>query len=282
MGDCLRGGGAAYRGAMRHLALALVLLGCSADPVIAPRDCTPGTTTTCACPGASGVQTCTAAGTVGACVCPDGGGGADAVAVGDGGGADAPSTGDGGAPVDVVAVGDVVPSRDVPTVDTPVGDAGPVMLCGDASVNVAEGTYLTSGPMGGTFTNCGACGRACSSGQRCTAGACGPRCPNGERATCDGRMVNLGLGERDGGVVTHCGSCGNTCAVPMDRAAPHVAAFCDGCACVIDCEGDYRDCDGNPANGCEALFGDSNNCGACGRRCLQNQHCTPPPHMCAF
>jgi len=83
MGDCLRGGGAAYRGAMRHLALALVLLGCSADPVIAPRDCTPGTTTTCACPGASGVQTCTAAGTVGACVCPDGGGGADAVAVAD-------------------------------------------------------------------------------------------------------------------------------------------------------------------------------------------------------
>lgn len=134
MGDCLRGGGAAYRGAMRHLALALVLLGCSADPVIAPRDCTPGTTTTCACPGASGVQTCTAAGTVGACVCPDGGGGVDAVAVGDGGGADAPSIGDGGAPGDAVAVGDVVPSRDVPTVDTPVGDAGP------ASCYTEEGT----------------------------------------------------------------------------------------------------------------------------------------------
>lgn len=63
-----------YPDAMRALvALLAVLVACSAAPAISPRDCTPGATSACACPGAVGVQTCGADGTLGACVCADAG-----------------------------------------------------------------------------------------------------------------------------------------------------------------------------------------------------------------
>ena len=67
------------------LAAALLISACATDPALAPRDCTPGTTTGCVCPGvlASGVQVCSADGQLGACMCPDAGGLADVVAVGD-------------------------------------------------------------------------------------------------------------------------------------------------------------------------------------------------------
>jgi hypothetical protein len=45
-------------------------------------------------------------------------------------------------------------------------------------------------------------------------------------------------------------------------------AYCLNDACTFDCQLDYDDCDGNPANGCEAhLETDSNNCGSCGHSC---------------
>lgn len=216
------GAGWAYRGGMRHLALLALLAACSAAP--APTRCTPGASVACVCPGVgAGAQVCAADGaSYGACVC----------AVDAGGGSDATVTpgGDVASGVDAVAV------ADVPVMDAGGGedrgevadvvavvDAGPVMLCGDASVNVVEGTYLTSGTNGGRFANCGACGVLCASSQRCTAGACGPRCPNGERVMCDGRTVRLSLGESDGGVVNHCGACGNACPAGW---------LCDGCVCV--------------------------------------------------
>lgn len=211
MGDCLRGGSAAYRGAMRHLLVALLLAACSADPVIAPRDCTPGTTAACACLGASGVQTCTAAGTVGACECPDAGGG-DVVAVPDAPMLDAAVPEDRLAPMDAGAVADVATAPDVV-------DAGPVMLCGDASVNVLNGDRQPSG----VFTHCGACGRTCAVGERCSAGSCGPTCPNGPTAICDGRTVDLQIGSPDGGIRYHCGACGNHCGA---------GEFCINCVCT--------------------------------------------------
>lgn len=181
-GTSQRVGGAAYRGAMRHLLAALVLLlaACAADPVIAPRDCTPGTTTSCACPGASGVQTCTAAGTVGACVCPDGGGGVDAVAVGDGAGADAPAIGDGGAPTDVVAVGDVVPSRDVP----PTDDGGDPRCPPNAPAMCAEGSCWNLQTSNGMIParHCGACNAPCpGTAPECVGGRCTALAPDAGR-----------------------------------------------------------------------------------------------------
>lgn len=206
---------------MRTLAaLVLLLAACAADPVLAPRDCTPGTTSSCACPGASGVQTCTAAGTVGACVCPDAG--ADVVAVGDA--PDVPGVDvaviDAGA--DVVAVADVVDAG-ASTRDAVVGpdvvDAGAIVLCGDASVNVLNGDRQPSG----VFTHCGACGRTCAVGERCSAGSCGPTCPNGPTAICDGRTVDLQIGSPDGGIRYHCGACGNHCGA---------GEFCINCVCT--------------------------------------------------
>lgn len=75
-----------------RLALVLALaLGCAADPALAPRDCTPGTSSPCACPGgAAGAQTCTAEGRVGACVCADAGESSDAVEAVDAPATDAP------------------------------------------------------------------------------------------------------------------------------------------------------------------------------------------------
>lgn len=82
--------------AMRHLALALLFAACSSSPTVAPRDCTPGATSACVCPGANGAQTCSAEGRLGACVCPDAGARVDAAsssdagALQDGGGRDVP------------------------------------------------------------------------------------------------------------------------------------------------------------------------------------------------
>lgn len=219
MRACEGGWGAAYRGGMRHLLPALLLaLGCSSAP--APTRCTPGASVACVCPGVgTGAQVCAADGaSYGACACGvDAGGGSDASVTP---GADATSGSD---VVDVPVLDAGGEDRGTVVDVVAVADAGPVMLCGDASVNVVEGTYLTSGTNGGRFANCGACGVLCASSQRCTAGACGPRCPNGERVMCDGRTVRLSLGESDGGVVNHCGACGNACPAGW---------LCDGCVCV--------------------------------------------------
>lgn len=159
---------------MRNLAaLVLLLAACAADPVIAPRDCTPGTTTSCACPGASGVQTCTAAGTVGACVCPDGGG-ADVVTVGDAPTVDVVAPADRPAPPDVVAVGDAV--ADV--VDASTADVDPrqtpecravTQTCDGRTVDVQRGERD-----GGVTYHCGRCGNTCAAGFGCLTCVCIP------------------------------------------------------------------------------------------------------------
>jgi hypothetical protein len=50
---------------------------------------------------------------------------------------------------------------------------------------------------------------------------------------------------------------------------------CSGGQCVItQCAPGFADCNGNPADGCEAnLNSDRNNCGACGNHCLSGQIC---------
>ena len=109
---------------MRYAAALALLVACSVDPVVAPRDCTPGQTSACVCPGAAGVQTCTAEGTLGACVCPDAG--TDATS------SDAPVVDVPVARPDVVTaadVVDVVPGVDVVDAGAPPSD---VLSGGDA------------------------------------------------------------------------------------------------------------------------------------------------------
>lgn len=96
---------------MRSLFAALLLAACS-TPAIAPRDCTPGQTTSCACPGgASAVQVCGTDGTLGSCLCPDAGATVDRP--------DAPAPEDRPAPMDRVELPDVVLERDAGVEDRP-------------------------------------------------------------------------------------------------------------------------------------------------------------------
>lgn len=168
---------------MRHTLALVLLVACSASPALAPRDCTPGATVACACPGASGVQTCGADGTLGACVCADAGIAEDArpAAV------DAPSVPDVGADAgspaldapgpqdrpqgpDAAETGSGMPDA---TQDTGV-PCEPRNVCG--SVCVEE--YLTD-PQ-----NCGACfircaPRAVGAVPACSGGVCVLRCGEG-------------------------------------------------------------------------------------------------------
>lgn len=122
---------------MRSLLVAALLVACASDPV-APRDCTPGATNVCACPGGpAGVQTCTAAGTLGACACPDAGGLSDVVDAGPPedrpapiDSATAPDVVDAGAGLDVVDAG---PARDVVDAGTVAAD---IVDVGTADVRV--------------------------------------------------------------------------------------------------------------------------------------------------
>ncbi len=61
--------------------------------------------------------------------------------------------------------------------------------------------------------------------------------------------------------VRNCGSCGQAC------ASEHGTASCEAGACVLRCDEGYADCDGDPANGCEADLTSPESCGACGTRC---------------
>lgn len=176
---------------MRLLAAlaAVLLVACAADPAIAPRDCTPGTSSPCACAGASGVQTCTAEGRVGACVCPDGGAMADA--------------GDAGAPLE---------DRPVALDATQAPDAGggpDVVDAAPADVAPVCDAVLATDP-----ANCGRCGNACparpNAGVDCAAGACDIVCREGFR-NCDGNAEN-GCEVDINGDRANCGACGRACA----------------------------------------------------------------------
>lgn len=61
----------------------------------------------------------------------------------------------------------------------------------------------------------------------------------------------------------NCGACGKVCP-PAANATPE----CSAGTCVLQCAFGFDDCDGDPANGCEAeLSSDPSNCGLCGKTC---------------
>jgi len=105
-----------------------------------------------------------------------------------------------------------------------------------------------------------ACPAAFEAQPFCQGGVCVLAC-EGDAADCnglpeDGCEVDL---EED---LQNCGACGWACVEENG-----VATCYDG-ACLFACEPDFEDCDGLPANGCEAdLQSDPTNCGACGIAC---------------
>ena len=231
----------------RLVALAAILAACAADPTLAPRDCTPGQTATCACAGASGVQTCGSDGRLGACACPDAGG-ADVVAVIDAPAGDVASLEDRPTPMDTASVADALDGgEDAPVDDAMTPDDAPEAA--DALDGDADGGVPDAGCSPDLMTdraNCGACGRACSAGQACAFGTCTLPCASTQAHCRVGTSVSCFNLRTDN---TNCGACGNAC--------PGSLVCRDGaCSCPVTCGG-----------ACADLQSDPENCGRCGIAC---------------
>ncbi len=126
----------------------------------------------------------------------------------------------------------------------PPADAGPCGLgalsCGDSCVVEDE-------------SNCGGCGVACATDERCIAGTCG--CGVG-LARCDGECVDLTSD------AAHCGACAEACSLPG------ATSRCEGGSCAIDfCDAGVDDCNGIASDGCETALGTAGDCAACGDSC---------------
>lgn len=159
--------------------------------------------------------------------------------------------------------------------------AGPVDSCTLAEVQADLETCTVTDCSGtptdllGDTANCGACGNVCSN-----AGA-NPDCVDGvcTIGSCDVGFLDCNSSAVDGcevfaaSDVSNCGGCGLVCSLPN---AGESCSF--GVCGVSSCDVGYGNCDGLPANGCEAsLTSDPNSCGGCASVCsLPNadENCT--------
>ena len=118
--------------------------------------------------------------------------------------------------------------------------------------------------------NCGLCNRACNAPPNGTAGCnnavCGlGGCPNANFKDCDGNPAN-GCETNVSSDVKNCGQCGKVCLIPPNGAPACLVGNCGLAPCGQG--NSFKDCDGNPGNGCETdTSRDVNHCGNCGSRC---------------
>jgi hypothetical protein len=146
----------------------------------------------------------------------------------------------------------------------PSGDQCCSMLCIDVSSDLS---------------NCGACGRACSSAHvttpGCNSNLCAPMCAAGW-ADCNHPVApNADDGcETNVYDVARCGACGApACSLP--NATPD----CPAGSCVVkSCNANYFDCDAKPANGCECP---GTNLGGAAGGCCAGGKCQTP-HITGF
>jgi hypothetical protein len=94
--------------------------------------------------------------------------------------------------------------------------------------------------------NCGECGHVCGTGLTC----------------CSGQCVDL-LTD-----VNNCTECGNACPTSLPNASVSCGKGLDdngqeGRGCVFTCFGAFRDCNDDPADGCEVDIDTNDNCGTC-------------------
>jgi hypothetical protein len=120
----------------------------------------------------------------------------------------------------------------------------------------------------------------CADGLYCFESTCGPQCANNKDCVgppaypsglicrsgyCVEADAGVGVASDDGGCgetttdVNNCGWCGNAC------AGSNVNWKCVASKCTMDaCLDGWKDCDGNPSNGCETdIADDANSCGDC-------------------
>ncbi|MCC6552525.1 MAG: hypothetical protein IT372_05810, partial [Polyangiaceae bacterium] len=117
----------------------------------------------------------------------------------------------------------------------------------------------------GTDTDCAACDDACAfpnAGGICAQGACAlgacdlgfDDCDDIPGNGCEASLLTS---------TSTCGDCNTICPV-----GPHSTAVCNAGGCGIVCMGTWADCNGDPADGCEADTTTSTaHCGACNRSC---------------
>lgn len=126
-------------------------------------------------------------------------------------------------------------------------DAGPTcgvgsQLCGDTCAT------LDRDP-----ANCGACGKACNTGEVCSAGKCEFACGTGT-SLCSGLCVNE---QADPG---NCGTCGNKCGQGQ---------VCSAGKCAPTCAQGTTAC----GAACVDTNVDRANCGGCGNPCAAGEEC---------
>ena len=112
-------------------------------------------------------------------------------------------------------------------------------------------------------TSCAVCSAPSGGGASCSGSppACFQSCPGDHPDLC-GSGGNTGCTNltSDTG---NCGSCGKQC--NTNHAVPRCS---NGNCSIASCISSFRDCDGNPWNGCETDTNwDPNNCGNCGHHC---------------
>jgi Stigma-specific protein, Stig1 len=157
---------------------------------------------------------------------------------------------------DDVIMGDDAQLGDVPSTPDVSGADGPSTP--DATVDAgrcAAGLADCAGSCRDTASdpmNCGACGRACATGQRCAAGVC---------ACAAGQSLCAGSCRDTMSDPMNCGTCATVC--PTGQS-------CSGGACMIACPTGQTNC----AGACRTLTTDAMNCGACGRACPAGNTCT--------
>ncbi|MGN1072579.1 MAG: hypothetical protein ACI4VB_07665 [Bradymonadia bacterium] len=116
----------------------------------------------------------------------------------------------------------------------------------------------------GDLANCGGCGVACESDQKCVSGKCVPKtyieCGETQMA-CFGTCTDI-LSD-----VRNCGTCGRSCLT---------GEICANGTCDLDC-GALTKCDGV----CVDTASSDKNCGACGNACATGQTCRESACTCA-
>jgi hypothetical protein len=131
--------------------------------------------------------------------------------------------------------------------------------CDGAAGNGCETDILTDP------RHCGACHHRCPGGESCVDGDCAGECPP-PHVACRRACVHL---DRD---PAHCGACGAACRLE------HASSACVAGSCQVKrCQEGWGDCDGDPANGCEASLRVGPDCGACGHSCPRGYRCVLGP-----